>query len=57
MGAARHGRVDDHLCQPPAIAQVNKDQAAVVPTTADPSCQGDLLTYVLATQLSAIVCL
>ena len=51
--AARVLRVKGDLRHALAVAQVNKDEAAVVATVPDPTGQRDLLPDVLAAQLSA----
>jgi hypothetical protein len=57
MSLARLGRVGDDLGRAPTVAQVNKDQATVVPAAIDPPRQSDGLTRVFSSQFSTIVCL
>jgi hypothetical protein len=51
----RNGRIEDHLRQAVAVAQVDKDQRAVVTPAVNPAGQQCLLAGVLGPQLAARV--
>src|SRR5207302_8854373 len=48
------GRVEDHLDQAPAVAEVDEDQAAVVAAAGDPAVEVDLVADVLGAELAAL---
>jgi hypothetical protein len=50
------GGVKNNLGKAPAIAQINKDQAAVVPSPVDPARKGDVLSFVFGAKLAAGMC-
>jgi hypothetical protein len=47
--------LEDDLNESCAIPQVNEDNASVIAPSVDPAAQDDLLTYMLGTQLTALV--
>src|SRR3989304_6066032 len=53
----RLGRVEDHLHQPAAVAQVDEDEAAVVAPAVHPAGQRHVLAGVILAQLATVVCL
>ena len=53
MGGRVGSRVEDHLGDPVAIPQIQKDQRAVVAAAVDPAGQRNILTGVRGAQLAA----
>ena len=49
----RQGRVDDHLDETRPVAEIDKDQAAVVAYGMDPALQDDTLSDVFSADLAA----
>ncbi|MNL55787.1 hypothetical protein D3C87_1792220 [compost metagenome] len=47
-------RIEEHLHDAFAVAHINKDQAAQIATTVDPTTQSDFLAHVRQIQLPAI---
>ena len=53
MRIRRRGRIDDHLHQASAIAEVDEDQPAMVADSVHPALQDDVLANVIGADLAA----